>query len=87
MPLTKDQQAILNKYGPQAQSVIGLNLATVGPGVLVNPENRVMTGAVTIAHGTEQATLTSGQDFTRPVSEDGKAKGSGGRVFSPGGKG
>lgn len=86
MPLTKDQQTILNRFGPQAQSKIDLALATSGPGILTPPEERIMTGAVSPAHGTEQAGSVSGQDPTRPIAEDGKSKGKGPRVFSPGGR-
>jgi len=72
MPLTPDEQRILNDLEAEEAAKSDLADVQTGPGVPEEPYGRVMTGAVDPTEASQQATDAAGADNSKPINEKGK---------------
>lgn len=75
--LSSGNKVNFNKLGSASQGLVGFDLAVDGSGVIQDPSVRIMTGAITSAQATEQASAVTAAGgaaslLGKPIAETGK---------------
>lgn len=72
MPLTPDEQRILNDLEAEQAARADLPNILTGPGIPEEPYGRIMTGAINANEASQEAADAAGADNSKPINDRGK---------------